>query len=101
MQPLEENFYTFFAGVVDRGAPNAAALSPAKQKLVLTTVQTLLKFVFLVGLTLLVFGQAYAHLALDLYGGECVVLVCLHGFAEGAGTHAHWRLNQKFLQEHC
>ena len=29
----------------------------------------LLKFVVLVGLTILVFGIAYAELALDLYGG--------------------------------
>lgn len=65
--PIEENFYTFFAGLLSRGSVNT---SQKHHRLVAKTLQTLLKFMLLVGLTILVFGQAYAALALDIYGGH-------------------------------
>ena len=33
-------------------------------------LECLLKLVLVIGLIIAVFGQAYSHLALDIYGGE-------------------------------
>ena len=98
-QPIEETFYTFFAGLLGRGGGGAAAKgtgndsdgepagsagsgnagsggskkNAAENRAVATkTLQTLFKFVVLVGLTVASFAQGYAELALNIYGGDVV-----------------------------
>eukprot|EP00053_Salpingoeca_punica_P014720 m.133947 g.133947 ORF g.133947 m.133947 type:complete len:579 (+) comp16524_c0_seq1:29-1765(+) len=70
-QPIEESFYTFFAGLLDRSGPKQVdADTPQENDVVAArTLRTLLRLVVAVGLVICVFGQAYAYLALDLYGG--------------------------------
>lgn len=62
--PIEETFYTFFAGILRK--PN---ITLKEQKLSRDTLQTLLSLVFRIGVTIAVFAQGYAAFALDLYGG--------------------------------
>jgi len=78
-QPIEESFYTLFARLLDRQAAGgsgevlgalAAQQRHADEALATRTLCTLLALVLRVGLTIAVFGQAYAFLLLDLYGGR-------------------------------
>ncbi|EMP39749.1 Protein RFT1 like protein [Chelonia mydas] len=67
--PIEESFYIFFAKVLERGMDvklqkqNSVASDSA-------VLESLLKLVLLVGLSITVFGYAYSQLALDIYGGS-------------------------------
>ena len=67
--PIEESYYTFFAHTLERGS---SADQQAKQsaKMASETLEVVLKFVVLVGLTFLVFGYSYSFLLLDIYGGR-------------------------------
>ncbi|XP_077984686.1 man(5)GlcNAc(2)-PP-dolichol translocation protein RFT1-like isoform X3 [Glandiceps talaboti] len=66
--PIEESGYLFFAQTLSRGVP---LKEQSKESVTLATqvLENLLKFVFLIGLTILVFGYPYSYLLLDLYGG--------------------------------
>ncbi|KYO46395.1 RFT1-like protein [Alligator mississippiensis] len=66
--PIEESFYVFFAKILERGKD----IKLQKQDdigMAATVLESLLKLVLLIGLTITVFGYAYSHLALDVYGG--------------------------------
>eukprot|EP00058_Branchiostoma_floridae_P028117 XP_002613608.1 hypothetical protein BRAFLDRAFT_93651 [Branchiostoma floridae] len=67
--PIEESGYLFFAQSLKRGKP---IRDQDKESLALVSrvLQSLLKVVVLIGLTILVFGYAYSFLALDIYAGE-------------------------------
>ncbi|XP_070558753.1 man(5)GlcNAc(2)-PP-dolichol translocation protein RFT1-like isoform X2 [Ptychodera flava] len=67
--PIEESGYLFFAQTLTRGVP---VKEQAEDAVALATkvLENLLKFVFLLGMTILVFGYPYAYLLLDLYGGS-------------------------------
>lgn len=66
--PIEESYYTFFAHTLVRGSSvNQQAKESAK--IASETLEVVLKFVVLVGLTFLVFGYSYSFLLLDIYGG--------------------------------
>ncbi|XP_040058662.2 man(5)GlcNAc(2)-PP-dolichol translocation protein RFT1 isoform X1 [Gasterosteus aculeatus] len=67
--PIEESFYVFFAKVLERGRD----VKSQKQEdiaLAAEVLECLLKLVLVVGLIISVFGYAYSHLALDIYGGS-------------------------------
>ncbi|XP_060621875.2 man(5)GlcNAc(2)-PP-dolichol translocation protein RFT1 isoform X2 [Anolis sagrei] len=67
--PIEESFYVYFAKVLERGKD----IKLQKQddiSMAAAVLESLLKLVFLVGLTITVFGYAYSQLALDFYGGS-------------------------------
>ncbi|XP_059966548.1 protein RFT1 homolog isoform X5 [Mesoplodon densirostris] len=67
-QPIEESFYIFFAKVLER--EKDATLQKQEDVAVAAAVlESLLKLALLTGLTISVFGFAYSHLALDIYGG--------------------------------
>ena len=67
--PIEESYYLFFAQTLVRDRP---ALKQLEKSLCLAanTLESVLKFVTLLGLTILVFGYSYSLLALDIYGGS-------------------------------
>ncbi|XP_046548577.1 protein RFT1 homolog [Haliotis rubra] len=68
-QPIEESGNLFFSQLLVRGIP----VHQQKQDSAFLCSQVLayvLKTVTLIGLTILVFGQSYSFLALDLYGGS-------------------------------
>lgn len=90
-QPIEETFYTFFAGLLGRASsrdPNGDDEDDEEDEeitfkvdtdkkrqnraLATKTLQTLFKFVVLVGLTVAAFAQGYSELALNIYGGDVV-----------------------------
>lgn len=67
--PIEESFYIFFGNVLERGK------DPRHQReedvgLAALVLKMLLKMVFLIGMTISVFGYSYSQLALDIYGGS-------------------------------
>ncbi|KAH0630057.1 hypothetical protein JD844_012648 [Phrynosoma platyrhinos] len=67
--PIEESFYIFFAKVLERGKD----IKLQKQddiSMAAAVLESLLKLVLLIGLTITVFGYAYSQLALDFYGGS-------------------------------
>ncbi|XP_053155066.1 protein RFT1 homolog isoform X2 [Hemicordylus capensis] len=67
--PIEESFYVYFAKVLERGKD----IKVQKQddiSMAAAVLESLLKLVLLIGLTIAVFGYAYSQLALDLYGGS-------------------------------
>ena len=67
--PIEESYYTFFAHTLVRG--NYADQQAEKSaKMASETLEVVLKFVVLVGMTFLVFGYGYSFLLLDIYGGS-------------------------------
>ncbi|XP_061477968.1 protein RFT1 homolog isoform X2 [Rhineura floridana] len=71
--PIEESFYVYFAKVLERGKD----IKFQKQddiSMAAAVLESLLKLVLLIGLTITVFGYAYSHLALDLYGGSMLSL---------------------------
>ncbi|PFX33256.1 Protein RFT1-like [Stylophora pistillata] len=67
--PIEESYYTFFAYTLERGS-SAHKQTPQSTKMASDTLEVVLKFVVLVGLTFLVFGYSYSFLLLDIYGGK-------------------------------
>lgn len=67
--PIEESYYTFFAYTLERGS-SAEKQTPQSAKMASDTLEVVLKFVVLVGLTFLVFGYSYSFLLLDIYGGK-------------------------------
>ena len=67
--PIEESYYTFFAHtLVRRNYADQQAEKSAK--MASETLEVVLKFVVLVGMTFLVFGYGYSFLLLDIYGGS-------------------------------
>ncbi|MBN3296897.1 RFT1 protein, partial [Amia calva] len=66
--PIEESFYVFFSRVLQRGG-GARDQKQEDAAMAAEVLESLLKLVLLIGLIITVFGQAYSHLALDLYGG--------------------------------
>ncbi|XP_074861523.1 man(5)GlcNAc(2)-PP-dolichol translocation protein RFT1 isoform X3 [Carettochelys insculpta] len=71
--PIEESFYVFFAKVLERGT----AVKLQKQddiEMAAAVLESLLKLMLLVGLSIMVFGYAYSQLALDIYGGSMLSL---------------------------
>lgn len=67
--PIEESFYIFFAKVLQRGR-SLQQQKPEEVAMAAEVLECLLKLVLLIGLVISVFGQAYSHLALDIYGGD-------------------------------
>uniref|UniRef100_A0A8C2K4L2 Protein RFT1 homolog n=1 Tax=Cyprinus carpio TaxID=7962 RepID=A0A8C2K4L2_CYPCA len=62
-------FYVFFAKVLERGR-DVRHQKQEEVSMVAEVLECLLKLVLLIGLIIKVFGYAYSHLALDIYGGE-------------------------------
>ncbi|KRY90199.1 Protein RFT1 -like protein [Trichinella pseudospiralis] len=67
LAPLEENAYIYFSQHLIRGMPEEFAV-------VHDTFSNLLKLVSLIGLTSVVFGQAYSYPLLKLYGGRSLII---------------------------
>ncbi|XP_010767813.1 protein RFT1 homolog [Notothenia coriiceps] len=67
--PIEESFYIFFAKVLERGR-DVKSQKQEDVSIAAEVLECLLKLVLVVGLIISVFGYAYSHLALDLYGGS-------------------------------
>ncbi|KAM4587771.1 man(5)GlcNAc(2)-PP-dolichol translocation protein RFT1 [Odontesthes bonariensis] len=67
--PIEESFYIFFAKVLQRGR-NIKSQKQEDVAIVADVLECLLKLVLVIGLIITVFGYAYSHLALDIYGGS-------------------------------
>ena len=67
--PIEETYYTFFSKTLTRGQ----SASSQKSENITEAAKSLflvLKFVSLVGITILFFGYSYSYLLLDFYGGK-------------------------------
>ncbi|XP_068598864.1 man(5)GlcNAc(2)-PP-dolichol translocation protein RFT1 [Brachionichthys hirsutus] len=67
--PIEESFYIFFAKVLERGR-DVKSQKQEEVAISAEVLECLLKLVLLIGLIITVFGYAYAHLVLDVYGGS-------------------------------
>ncbi|XP_041638979.1 protein RFT1 homolog isoform X1 [Cheilinus undulatus] len=67
--PIEESFYIFFAKVLERGR-DVRSQKQEEVSIAAEVLECLLKLVLVVGLIITVFGYAYSHLALDIYGGS-------------------------------
>ncbi|XP_034388677.1 protein RFT1 homolog [Cyclopterus lumpus] len=67
--PIEESFYIFFAKVLKRGH-DVKNQRQEDVAIAAEVLECLLKLVLVVGLIISVFGYAYSHLALDVYGGS-------------------------------
>ncbi|XP_061418992.1 protein RFT1 homolog [Lethenteron reissneri] len=67
--PIEDSFYVFFARSLSRGKI-AMEQNEDDIAIVAKVLQSLLKLVLLIGVTVLTFGFSYSYLALDLYGGS-------------------------------
>ncbi|XP_029908462.1 protein RFT1 homolog [Myripristis murdjan] len=67
--PIEESFYIFFAKVLERGR-DVKSQKQEDVSIVAEVLECLLKLVLVIGLIITVFGYAYSHLALDIYGGS-------------------------------
>ncbi|KAG7218181.1 hypothetical protein INR49_020567 [Caranx melampygus] len=67
--PIEESFYIFFAKVLERGR-HVKSQKQEDVAMAADVLQCLLKLVLVIGLIITVFGFAYSHLALDIYGGS-------------------------------
>ncbi|KAL1230727.1 Protein RFT1 [Trichinella spiralis] len=73
LAPLEENAYIYFSQHLIRGMPIKA--QPKDEFAVVhDTFSNLLKLVSMIGLTSLVFGQAYSYPLLKLYGGRSLII---------------------------
>uniref|UniRef100_UPI0009B455EC protein RFT1 homolog n=1 Tax=Monopterus albus TaxID=43700 RepID=UPI0009B455EC len=66
--PIEESFYIFFAKVLERGR-DVKSQKQDNVTIAAEVLECLLKLVLVIGLIIAVFGGAYSHLALDIYGG--------------------------------
>uniref|UniRef100_A0A668ANQ4 Protein RFT1 homolog n=1 Tax=Myripristis murdjan TaxID=586833 RepID=A0A668ANQ4_9TELE len=64
-----ESFYIFFAKVLERGR-DVKSQKQEDVSIVAEVLECLLKLVLVIGLIITVFGYAYSHLALDIYGGS-------------------------------
>uniref|UniRef100_A0A8D2JBZ8 Protein RFT1 homolog n=1 Tax=Varanus komodoensis TaxID=61221 RepID=A0A8D2JBZ8_VARKO len=71
--PIEESFYVYFAKVLERGK-DIKLQKQDEISMAAAVLESLLKLVLLIGLTITVFGYAYSQLALDLYGGSMLSL---------------------------
>ncbi|XP_065188096.1 protein RFT1 homolog [Sycon ciliatum] len=67
--PIEESYSVFFTTTLQRGLV-ADQQPPAVVKTASSALSVLLKFVFLVGLIIVVFGWSYSYLLLMIYGGD-------------------------------
>uniref|UniRef100_A0A7N6B193 Protein RFT1 homolog n=1 Tax=Anabas testudineus TaxID=64144 RepID=A0A7N6B193_ANATE len=67
--PIEESFYIFFAKVLERGR-DVKSQKQEEVAIAAEVLECLLKLVLVIGLIITVFGYAYSHLALDIYGGS-------------------------------
>jgi oligosaccharide translocation protein RFT1 len=67
--PIEESFYVYFASVLIRG-DTALVQSKAVIQSTSRALSLILKLVSLIALVILVFGNSYSELALDIYGGQ-------------------------------
>lgn len=67
--PIEESFYIFFAKVLERGR-DIRSQKQEEVSIAAEVLECLLKLVLVIGLIITVFGYAYSHLALDIYGGS-------------------------------
>ncbi|XP_042354466.1 protein RFT1 homolog [Plectropomus leopardus] len=67
--PIEESFYIFFAKVLQRGR-DVKSQKQEDAAMAAEVLECLLKLVLVIGLIISVFGYAYSHLALDIYGGS-------------------------------
>uniref|UniRef100_A0A3Q3FSW9 Protein RFT1 homolog n=1 Tax=Labrus bergylta TaxID=56723 RepID=A0A3Q3FSW9_9LABR len=67
--PIEESFYVFFAKVLERGR-DVRSQKQEEVAIAAEVLERLLKLVLVVGLIITVFGYAFSHLALDIYGGS-------------------------------
>ncbi len=65
--PIEDSYYVLFCQLLDRGKGKQDA---EKLQIAGRTLTGVLKFVSLVGYTILVFGYSYSYLLLDIYGGK-------------------------------
>uniref|UniRef100_A0A8C5FY67 Protein RFT1 homolog n=1 Tax=Gouania willdenowi TaxID=441366 RepID=A0A8C5FY67_GOUWI len=63
-----ESFYIFFAKVLERGR-DVESQKQEEVSIAAEVLECLLKLVLVIGLIITVFGYAYSHLALDVYGG--------------------------------
>ena len=71
--PVEESYYLFFSQTLARDKP--VSKQPQESLyLAAVTLEFVLKFVLLIGLTIVVFGYSYSLLALDIYGGSILSL---------------------------
>lgn len=67
--PIEESFYIFFAKILQRGR-DVESQKREDVTIAAEVLECLLKLVLVIGLIITVFGYAYSHLALDIYGGS-------------------------------
>ncbi|XP_026161991.1 protein RFT1 homolog [Mastacembelus armatus] len=67
--PIEESFYIFFAKVLERGR-DVKSQKREEVAIAAEVLECLLKLVVVIGMIITVFGYAYSHLALDIYGGS-------------------------------
>ncbi|XP_029989843.1 protein RFT1 homolog [Sphaeramia orbicularis] len=67
--PIEESFYVFFAKVLERGR-DVESQKRDEVAIAAEVLECLLKLVLVIGLIITVFGYAFSHLALDMYGGS-------------------------------
>ncbi|XP_029358286.1 protein RFT1 homolog [Echeneis naucrates] len=67
--PIEESFYIFFAKVLERGR-DVRSQKQEEVAIAADVLECLLKLVLVIGLIITVFGYAFSHLALDIYGGS-------------------------------
>uniref|UniRef100_A0A7N8WTM9 Protein RFT1 homolog n=1 Tax=Mastacembelus armatus TaxID=205130 RepID=A0A7N8WTM9_9TELE len=64
-----ESFYIFFAKVLERGR-DVKSQKREEVAIAAEVLECLLKLVVVIGMIITVFGYAYSHLALDIYGGS-------------------------------
>uniref|UniRef100_A0A4W6EP01 Protein RFT1 homolog n=1 Tax=Lates calcarifer TaxID=8187 RepID=A0A4W6EP01_LATCA len=64
-----ESFYIFFAKVLERGR-DVKSQKQEEVAIAADVLECLLKLVLVIGLIITVFGYAFSHLALDIYGGS-------------------------------
>lgn len=83
-RPIEESAYFYFSQLVHRGE-NIVKQDQTQMREAAFTLECLLRTVTTIGLLVVSFGQAYAKLALYLYGGDKL--------ASGLGS--------KLLRTHC
>ncbi|CAH1782953.1 unnamed protein product [Owenia fusiformis] len=67
--PIEDSGYLFFTQLLQREI-NINDQKPDSLKLATNVLESLLKVVTLIGLTILVYGHSYSYLLLDIYGGS-------------------------------
>lgn len=84
--PIEEASYTYFTNSLERGVAYKQQIKHKESYITpKNSFENLLKFVSLIGITVLVYGQSYSQLLLQIYGGDklgqneiCVNMLRLH-----------------------